>query len=89
MGLVVIPKHGCANGDAFAIIQGAGADALEIGVHRIKTILTIGGADHGKGLKARLGVSLDGAAEVIHGGKCLGSHTLGWSPGADLEEPPI
>jgi hypothetical protein len=37
----LIPQRGGADGDALLIIEGAGGDAFEIGLNRIKTILNL------------------------------------------------
>jgi hypothetical protein len=37
----VIPQLGGADGDAVTIIEGAGSDALEIGLNRIETVINL------------------------------------------------
>ena len=69
---IVIPQFGGADGDALLIIEGAGGDAFEIGLNRIETIINLRCAGPGKGLEASLGLGED----AVHGGECLGSHTL-------------
>ena len=40
-GSAVIPQLSGADGDAVTIIEGAGGDALEIGLNRIKTVIDL------------------------------------------------
>jgi hypothetical protein len=37
----VIPQLGGADGDAVTIVEGAGGDALEIGLNRIETVIDL------------------------------------------------
>ena len=41
VGSIVIPQLGGADGDALLIIEGAGGDAFEIGLNRIKSIINL------------------------------------------------